>query len=92
MDFFKRRSKRAEDTVRAYRRLFSTEDGQLVLRDLMRVGFINRSVVGTDTHDTYFNEGIRSVVLRILQTAQMTENEILKLREHMTREDNELME
>lgn len=89
-NFFKRRSAEAEKTIHAYRRLFSTEDGQIVLKDLAKSCFLNRSVIGKDTHETYMNEGVRSVIIRIFQTCEMTEKEIEALRKQMLAEEKDI--
>lgn len=91
-DFFKRRSAKAEATIQAYRRLFSTDDGKVVLIDLMRSTKLFDSVIGRDTHDTYLNEGGRQVLLRILNTVGMTEKQIVALREQMLEEEQDLFE
>lgn len=49
----------------AYRRVFTTMDGQLVLRDLARRGFADRSTFSAEPGRIEFNEGRRSMVLHI---------------------------
>lgn len=50
---------------RAYKRLFETIDGQIVMDDLENRGCFLRSTFSTDTGRTEFNEGRRSLVLHI---------------------------
>ena len=88
--FFKRRADSAEKTINAYRRLFSTDDGKEVLTDLMKSCFFSRTVAGETDRETYMNEGARVVVLRIIETANMTSEQITKLREHLLETDKEL--
>lgn len=54
----------------AYRRVFESPEGQLVLRHLMKEGFVFKSTfVAGDMHQTALNEGSRRVVLSILKMA-----------------------
>lgn len=56
----------AVDLHEAYNRAFSSQEGQIVLADLVRhFGFTTRSILGRDTHETYAHEGQRSVLLYI---------------------------
>lgn len=68
--------KKLKETVLAYKRVFDSPDGQLVLKDLMRCSNMNSSTVGADPYETYFNEGARSIVLRITKTTAMSLNDI----------------
>jgi hypothetical protein len=91
MNFFKRRTRAAAKTYNAYRRLFSTEDGKIVLQDLMNACNFLKPSIGETPDDTYFNEGKRSVVLSIMQTSSMTTEEINKLIENVEKQNKELM-
>lgn len=52
----------------AYRRVFGTEEGQAVIRHLMREGFVTRpTFVAGDPNQTLMNEGSRRLVLSILR-------------------------
>lgn len=84
-----RRSAAATKRLQAYRRLFSTDDGKLVLEDLMKSCYVKGSVVGKDPYETYYNEGARSVVLRIMQTVGITEAQIKQIAEEMDRREEE---
>jgi hypothetical protein len=72
----KRRGVRAANAINAYRRLFSTEDGKTVLADMAKSCFLSRSVISTTPHESYFNEGRRSVILGLLGTINMTEQQV----------------
>ena len=78
--------KKAKETILAYQRLFDTADGKIVLKDLMKSCGFNATIVGQDSHETYFNEGARSVVLRINQNCNTSVdalNEMIKsMEEH----------
>ncbi len=50
---------------RAYRRLFKSADGKVVLNDLEKRGCFMRSSFSTDAARTQFNEGRRSLVLHV---------------------------
>ena len=50
---------------RAYKRLFESADGRVVMDDLERRGCFLRSTFSTGTGRTEFNEGRRSLVLHM---------------------------
>jgi len=61
----------------AYRRVFETPDGRLVLRHLMLVGFVMKSTfVVRDPHESSLNEGSRRIVLSILRMALRDDSDI----------------
>lgn len=61
-----------------YKKLFSTPDGKVVLKDLMKSCHFLEMSTGVDANDTYFRLGERSVVMRILEILDM---DLDKLRE-----------
>ena len=77
MTFWKRH-KRA-DLVRAYKNVFSTEEGKLVLHDLMKTFHILQSTMDANPNEVAYKEGERSVVLRILRTINTDPNELEKI-------------
>jgi hypothetical protein len=72
-----------KDTVLAYQRLFDTEDGKKVLKDLMKSCGFDATIVGKDSHETYYNEGARSVVLRIVQNCGLSVDNLTKMIKEM---------
>ena len=62
------KSRKMKATVLAYQRLFDTEDGKAVLYDLMKSCHMATSTMDATSQELAFNEGARSVVLRILKT------------------------
>lgn len=50
---------------RVYRRVFGCADGETVMTDLARRGFLNRSAYSAEPGRIQFNEGRRSMVLHI---------------------------
>lgn len=56
-----------DEVHRAYKRLFATEDGKLVLNDLMYAHFIQGPL---PLDNLQYAEGQRNVVLRILALAE----------------------
>jgi len=58
--------KQIEALKKAYNSIFSSEDGQKILKDLKRVCFFKSSTINDNPYVTYFNEGQRAVVLHIL--------------------------
>jgi hypothetical protein len=60
--------KQIEELKLAYRRAFSTEDGERVLRDLKaRFSFEASTFVPGDPHQSAFREGQRDAVLLIVR-------------------------
>lgn len=56
------------DTILAYKSVFATQDGQIVLADLMRhFGYTNHSTFseGGDVNQTLVREGQRTVLIHI---------------------------
>jgi len=64
----------------AYRAVFTSPDGEKVLRDLMkRGGLLETSMVEGDPHLTAFKEGKRAVILDVLAELRWSEKEIAGL-------------
>lgn len=80
MAFFKR-EKKISDMLIAYQNTFNSEDGQRVLYDLMKTLFIFKSTMDPNPHELAYNEGQRSVILRILSTLGTDPEHIIKLME-----------
>ena len=56
-----------EDLVKAYQRVFNTEDGKVVLTDLMKFSkLIEPAFVQGDEQSSIYFEGMRRVGIRIL--------------------------
>lgn len=71
-----------------YRRAFGGEPGRRVLRDMMRRHFMLTSTqVAGDSHESAFNEGRRAVVVDILATLRMREDDLRQLTEESTTDD-----
>ena len=77
MDIFKR-NERAEK-IRAYKRVFESDDGKLVLKDLIASCHILTSTMDPNPNEVMFNEGARSVVLRIMRTLKVDPAELEKI-------------
>ena len=69
--FEKDRKRRA-----TYKEVFSTEPGREVLEDLMKNNFLWTSTHTSDSHETAFNEGRRSVILAILNYVSLDADRI----------------
>ena len=69
--FEKDRKRRA-----TYKEVFSTEPGREVLEDLMKNNFLWSSTQTSDSHETAFNEGRRSVILAILNYVSLDADRI----------------
>lgn len=65
---FKGMRRKQRELIVAYQKLFETPDGEKVLRDLCKLGFIDRTTFAPDNqYETAFREGQRAMVLRIVQ-------------------------
>lgn len=60
-------TKKQQEVIVSYQKLFDSEDGQIVLHDMMKVFHFYTTTGGATPEETHFNEGQRSVVLSILQ-------------------------
>lgn len=54
----------------AYKRLFDSEDGAIVLQDLLNAGYVRQPVIDTDPIMMAYKEGHRNAVLRIIALAE----------------------
>ncbi len=72
----------------AYQRVFETPDGQLVLRHLMKTGYVfETTFVAGDTHRTALNEGSRRMVLSIVKFVKRDHKELVKQIEGVANEN-----
>ena len=70
---------RAQPVKAAYKRLFDSPDGKIVLAHIMKHGFVLRSTfVQGDPHETALNEGMRRMALSIIRYANIEEQYILE--------------
>lgn len=74
MDLFKE-SKKVR-LVKAYRELFSSDEGKEVLHDLCKSCNMYTSTFDGNPHEMAYKEGARSVVLRILRTVDIDPHEL----------------
>jgi len=61
-----------------YHRVFGTEDGKAVLKDLLKRCYVNYTTVDNDPYKTYFNEGRRSIYAYINNLLNRELKEILE--------------
>ena len=68
--------KKRQELMQAYKRLFQTDDGKMILEDLERFcGFLKTSTnVQWNPYQTMFSEGKRRVFLRIDSMLRRREN------------------
>lgn len=76
MNIFKRQE-RAE-IIRAYKRVFESEDGKKVISDLMKNAHMFRSTMDANSNEMAYREGERSMVLKILRTIKADPSELEK--------------
>jgi F0F1-type ATP synthase delta subunit len=86
-----KRSKLAKTKYQSYKKFFTDPDGEEVLSDLMRAANFNNISIGRDPYETYFNEGRRSIVLDIIQTAKLSPTQINRLTKKIEEEDQYLL-
>lgn len=89
---FLNRQKEKNNISYAYKRLFSTEDGQIVLKDLMRAGHFDQPSFDADPYLTAFNEGERHLLLRIIRTINSDPEKLLQLIKDNQEKQNEAYE
>lgn len=63
----KKISNKRSEIVSAYRQVFSSAPGKVVLFDLMRTCGVLKASFIQDANAVQFNEGMRAVVIRILR-------------------------
>jgi hypothetical protein len=74
-DAMKRRASITQD----YKRIFTSTSGKRVLKDMMNThNFLTSSFSAGDTNETFFREGERNVILRILNLLHIDTDEMLK--------------
>jgi len=88
----KESDQRSIDLVRAYGRLFETEDGQTVLYDLMEKGHFLSPTHDDVKHAADRNEGKRELVLYILRQCSLDVAKVLELiKNEQYNKDNYIM-
>lgn len=74
-------------TRSAYISLFKSDDGQTVLRDLVKSsGFMSTTFVAGDPYESAFREGQRALVSRIIRTANVDYGTLTAMMEQLNRE------
>lgn len=58
-------SKRMTVNARAYQKVFNSEEGKIILKDLMKRCYLKDTTYDGDQNAMMFREGTRSVVLHI---------------------------
>ena len=74
---------------RDYQAVFSTPEGQRVLRDLLRRGGVTRPDFTTDPQKMLINEGHRHMVLSIYRQVHASDEPLLKMISEETQRQNE---
>lgn len=77
MDIFKMKEKAR--VVRAYREIFNSEAGKVVLHDLAKSCHVYHSTMDANPNELAYKEGERSVVLRIIRTLNIDPFELDRL-------------
>lgn len=74
----KKQAAKGKRTIKAYQRLFATDDGKIVLQDLMQSCHMLSQNFGSDPNEAMYSEGERAVVLRILRTLNTDAEMLMK--------------
>lgn len=73
----------------SYVRVFSTPDGERILRHILKQGGASKSsFVEGDPHKTSFNEGKRALALGIARFANLDHNKVLEMVERGLQDDS----
>lgn len=72
--------------ITAYHRIFNTDDGRAVLKDMMNVHFIFSSTFSKNPGEKDMNEGERNVVLRLMKILNISPEEMKNLSEEIERD------
>ena len=63
--------------IAAYKDIFSSQSGKIVLHDLMKKGHMLKSTYApTDPYSSAFQEGERNIVLKIMSNLEFTETQL----------------
>lgn len=90
MDIFGRKEKEQAALFSRYSAVFNSEDGKVVLNDLMRTFSILDSTFDSDPHVHAYNEGARSVVMRILKTINTDPEQFARIVKGQLEKDYEI--
>lgn len=78
MDFLNRQKKK-NVIIYAYKRLFDTEDGKIVLKDLAKSCHFDTPTFDPDPYQSAFQEGERHLFLRIIRTINADPERLLEI-------------
>lgn len=73
-----KRQKKKNIKIMAYQRLFNTEDGKIVLRDLLQSCHFMTPTFDGDALESAYKEGERSVLLRLIHTINADPEKLLE--------------
>lgn len=62
------------DLIIKYKKVFTSPDGQDVLQDMIKTGRVFQDVMAESDKDTFYNIGMRDMVLRIVRTVATDKN------------------
>lgn len=77
-------------SIADYKELFGTQIGQKVLFDLMKQhGVLSQCYVPGDSHSSAFNDGARTVILRIMKRSKIDVKKMMRILEEINKEQEE---
>jgi len=74
--------KQITENQQLYQRVFDSEDGRAVLKDLLKRCYVNHTTIDDNPYKTYFNEGRRSIYMHI---KNLLEKDLKDMLEEITR-------
>lgn len=69
------------DMLVKYQSVFGSDDGQIILKDLMASCHFLRTTLSDSPYETHFKEGQRAVIIRILETLKVDPTQMLTILE-----------
>lgn len=79
----------ALSTKALYNKVFSSEDGEKVLLDMIRSTGVMDPSIGLDPYQTYFNEGKKAIIYDIVRMVEFDPMKYKKLIEQKVQKEEE---
>jgi hypothetical protein len=84
MNFDRKRIENLKQKQSDYKKVFNSEEGKRVLKDLQSIGFFSRSTINENSNKMAYNEGMRAILLHI---ETMRNYDFENLKKHMEEND-----
>lgn len=83
MDDQQKHADQARKVYSAYKTVFNSDEGKIVLEDLCKNNFMISSTIDKTPELTYRNEGKRELLLQIIATAEISNEKIKKITQYL---------